>query len=234
MAARQGPNIFSMRGRKNRRERKKEAKETWFKLQQFCISHQENGIRFHRSDLMWYSSCRNCISYQDKWEITGKHLERDIRIGLISAWLRMCCMLCHGVQSGSRNHYDDHPIPKVKAEIQVLLTGMEPQLLHTHARTCTHKHRGSPLPQHILTISTTLPSATQEFNSSWLAHLQSTKEKQKNNKHTERFRQAEALYALLSRLSSCFLDEISASSLNSDSVSFCLGKELDKEAVIYC
>lgn len=121
MAARQGPNIFSMRGRKNRREWKKEARETWFKLQQFCISHQENGIRFHRSDLIWYSSCRNSISYQDEWEITGKHLEGDIRIGLISAQLQMCHMLCYGVQRGSKNHYDDHLIPKVEAETQVWL-----------------------------------------------------------------------------------------------------------------
>lgn len=106
--------IYSVWGaEKNRRERKKEARETWFKLQQFCISHQENGIRFHRSDLIWYSNCRNCISYQDKWEITGRHLERDIRIGLISARLQMLHMLCHGEQSGSRNHYDDHLIPKV-------------------------------------------------------------------------------------------------------------------------
>lgn len=61
--------------------KEKKARETWFKLQQFCISHQENGIRFHHSDLIWYSSCRNCISYQDKWEITGKHLERTAKIG---------------------------------------------------------------------------------------------------------------------------------------------------------
>lgn len=145
MAARQGPNIFSMRGRKNRRERKKETRETWFKLQQFCISHQENGIRFHRSDLIWYSSCRDCISYQDKWEITGKHLERDSRIVLISARLQMLRVLCHGEQSGNRTYYDDHLIPKVSAEIQVLLTGVESRL-HTHTRartnmnTNTHTH----------------------------------------------------------------------------------------------
>lgn len=95
MATCQCPNIYSERRRwaegwgekKKRRKKtmetvegKKNPRETWFKLPQFCISHQENGIRFHPSDLIWYSSCRNCIRYQDKWEITEKHLEREIEV----------------------------------------------------------------------------------------------------------------------------------------------------------
>lgn len=72
--------------------RKKKPRETWFKLPQFCISHQENGIRFHHSDLIWYSSCSNCIRYQDKWEITGKHLEREIEANFGMT-------LCRGVMS---------------------------------------------------------------------------------------------------------------------------------------
>lgn len=49
-----------------------------FKLQQFCISHQENGIRFHCCDLMGYSRRRNCISYQDKREITPQPVQGQV------------------------------------------------------------------------------------------------------------------------------------------------------------
>lgn len=95
MAVGQGPNIFSMkREKKNRqkmggvvergvtkkrggrgkrrvdRDRRSWAKGVCFKLQQFCINHQENGILFHCSDLMGDSNCSNCINCHDKWEIT--------------------------------------------------------------------------------------------------------------------------------------------------------------------
>lgn len=97
MAACQGPSIFSMKREKKDRQRgagrgwgggssqgsrgdggwgtetgRGRAREACFKLQQFCISHQENGIRFHCLDLMGYSGCRSCISCQDKREITGE------------------------------------------------------------------------------------------------------------------------------------------------------------------
>lgn len=76
MAARQGPNIFSMKREKKDRDGvggeggtgaareggatgwgketggRSRTSEACFKLQQFCISHQENGVRFHCSDLM--------------------------------------------------------------------------------------------------------------------------------------------------------------------------------------
>ena len=37
--------------------RRSRAREACFKLYQFCISHQENGIHFHCSDLMGCSDC---------------------------------------------------------------------------------------------------------------------------------------------------------------------------------
>lgn len=111
MAARQGPDIFSMKREKEERRggrgwrgeaarqvegrgvgrgwgwRQKRSK-TWeacFKLQQFCISHQENGIHFHCSDLMGYSDCGSCISYQDRWEITGGPMPRQVS----ALWLHL-------------------------------------------------------------------------------------------------------------------------------------------------
>lgn len=71
-------------------------------------------------------------------------------------------------------------------------------IAHTHAHT--HTHRGSPLPQHILTISTTLPSAPKNL----ILHGFLISSQLKKNKETTSIRkglvQEEALCALPSRV----------------------------------
>lgn len=115
MAVGQGPNIFSMKREKknrqkmggvvkrgvtkkrggrgkrrvNRDRRRNWAKGVCFKLQQFCINHQENGILFHCSDLMGYSNYSNCINCHDKWEITEELVQDRFQqdCGFILKWL---------------------------------------------------------------------------------------------------------------------------------------------------